>query len=306
VRPAVPHVPHAGRRYPDPVEAEDSRVDRQDTGRAAAAPGQVTVAPPGGPVLSVAKQVAERVLWARVGLHRRAADRRGRPRPRPRPVPACDVLGTTAEWQEAVAECRRLGLPLHHDRPKNWDALGAVSTVLERCGTVAAVLDAGSARYSSVLPWLRLYGLTDLVGTNIEFSGTVTRDGVVFRYGDITAMDFPDGRFDAVTCMSVVEHGVDVDAFLAEAARVLRPGGVLVVSTDYDQDPPDTSGVSMYGHPVKIFSPADLEVLAHTAERHGLRMLGDVAGLTAHAERPVHWKRTGLDYTFVRLAFVRS
>jgi hypothetical protein len=24
-----------------------------------------------------------------------------------------------------------------------------------------------------------------------------------------------------------------------------------------------------------------------------------------HSQRPVHWKRTGLDYTFIRLAFDR-
>jgi hypothetical protein len=26
----------------------------------------------------------------------------------------------------------------------------------------------------------------------------------------------------------------------------------------------------------------------------------------AHTERPVHWKRTGLDYTFVRLSLRKS
>ena len=162
-------------------------------------------------------------------------------------MPATDVLRGKAEWQAAVKECRRLRLPLHHDRPKNWDALGAVATVLELCGDGASVLDAGSARYSSVLPWLRLYGLKDLVGNNLEFGDDVWRDGVVFRYGDITDTDFPDGRFDAVTCMSVVEHGVPLEPFLAESARILRPGGVLVVSTDYDADPPDTTGITMYG-----------------------------------------------------------
>lgn len=267
-----------------------------------ATPGRTAAAPPGGVALSLAKRGAEYALWGRVAVQRRLEARRG-PRPLPAPVPPTDVLRTDAEWERAVAECRRLRLPLHHDRPKNWDALGAVATVLDRCGTDARVLDAGSARYSSVLPWLRLYGLTDLVGNNLEFGDDVRRDGVLFRYGDITATDFPDGRFDAVTCMSVVEHGVPLEPFLAESARILRPGGVLVVSTDYDQDPPDTTGMTMYGTPVHIFSPGEIGELVVTAGRHGLDLLGDLA--LVHAERPVHWKRTGLDYTFIRLAFVR-
>lgn len=262
-------------------------------------------APPGGAPLALAKRGAEYALWGRVAVQRRVerTARRGRPRPQPRPVPPTDVLRDAAAWQAAVTECRRLRLPLHHDRPKNWDALGAVATVLAECGPQARVLDAGSARYSSVLPWLRLYGLSDLVGNNLEFGDDVHRDGVLFRYGDVTATDFPDGRFDAITCMSVVEHGVPVDAFLAESARLLRPGGVLVVSTDYDADPPDTSGVIMYGQPVHIFSPTQIRELVAQAAGHGLDLLGELA--LEHAERPVHWKRTGLDYTFIRLAFRR-
>jgi SAM-dependent methyltransferase len=262
-------------------------------------------APPGGPLLAVGKRAAEYVLWSRVAVQRRVgtAVRRGRPRPLPQPVPPTGILSRAADWRAAVTECRRLRLPLHHDRPKNWDALGAVATVLTECGTSARVLDAGSARYSSVLPWLRLYGLSDLVGNNLEFGADVRRDGVLFRYGDITATDFPDGRFDAVTCMSVIEHGVPVDAFLAESARLLRPRGVLVLSTDYDADPPDTSGVMMYGQQVHIFSPDEIRDLIARADARGLELLGEP--VLEHAERPVHWKRTGLDYTFIRLAFRR-
>lgn len=278
-------------RPDDPVPAEP-----QNTAQAA---------PPGGAGLAVAKRAAEYVLWGRIAVQRRVGQllRRGRPRPLPDPVPPTDVLSRSADWQAAVAQCRRLRLPLHHDRPKNWDALGAVATVLTACGPQARVLDAGSARYSSVLPWLRLYGLSDLVGNNLEFGRDVRRDGVLFRYGDITATDFPAGRFDAITCMSVIEHGVPVDAFLAESARLLRPGGVLVVSTDYDADPPDTSGVVMYGQPVHIFSPDEVRELVARAASHGLDLLGDLT--LDHAERPVHWTRTGLDYTFIRLSFRR-
>ncbi|HSV66129.1 MAG TPA: methyltransferase domain-containing protein [Mycobacteriales bacterium] len=261
-------------------------------------------APPGGRVLAVAKRAAENVLWTRVAAQRTLEARRyPQGRPRPEPVPPTDVLRTHAEWQAAVRECRRLRLPLHRDRPKNWDALGAVSVVLAECGPAASVLDAGAARYSSVLPWLRLYGLSDLVGNNLEFGADVRHDGVLFRYGDITGTDFPDGRFDAVTCMSVIEHGVPLEPFLAESARILKPGGLLVVSTDYDQDPPDTSDHLAYGQPVHIFSPAEIKDLVTLASDKGLDLEGELA--TEHQSRPVHWQRMGLDYTFIRLVFRR-
>lgn len=38
-------------------------------------------------------------------------------------------------------------------------------------------------------------------------------------------------RFDVVLAMEVVEHVVDVGAFLARCASVLKPGGLMVVST---------------------------------------------------------------------------
>lgn len=259
-------------------------------------------APPGGKALAIAKRGAEYALWTRVAVQRKVE--RGA-KQRPSAVPPTDVLSTQADWEASVAECKKLHLPLHHDKPKNWDALGAVSTVVAHCDSLpggrGAVLDAGAARYSSVLPWLRLYGLTDLVGNNLEFGTDVRRDGVLFRYGDITDTDFPDGRFDAVTCMSVIEHGVPIEPFLAESARILKPGGLLIVSTDYDQDPPDTTDHKAYGQPVHIFSPSEIKDFVSTAGQHGLDLEGELA--LEHKARPVHWKRTGLDYTFIRLTF---
>lgn len=260
-----------------------------------------TGSPPGGVPLAIAKRVLEYALWARVGVQRRWEARRPQPRPAPSEVLPSDVLDGDAAWQAAVAQCRRLRLPLHHDKPKNWDALGALSTIVALCGRDAAVLDAGSARYSSILPWLRLYGSADLTGINLEFDKDVHRDGVRFAYGDITATGFPQDRFDAVTCLSVIEHGVPVPAFLAESARILRPGGLLVISTDYDQSPPDTSGHLAYGEPVTIFGPDDVRKLVEVAAGLGLELLGELR--LSHAERPVHWKRTGLDFTFIRLSF---
>jgi SAM-dependent methyltransferase len=261
-------------------------------------------APPGGLPRAVAKRVYEQQLWLRIGAQRWLESRRAAPRARPAPQLPTDVLSTQAEWQAALDECRRLRLPAHPGRPKNWDLLGAVSVVLESTPTSGAVLDAGAARYSPVLPWLRLYGYTRLTGNNLEFTKPAQHGPVTFEYGDITATDYPDGNFDAVTCLSVIEHGVPVEAFLKESARILRSGGVLVVSTDYDKQPQDTAGKHAYGVPVHIFTPDEIRELVDLAATHGLRLRGELR--LDNAERPVHWDRTGLDFTCIRLTFDRT
>jgi len=49
--------------------------------------------------------------------------------------------------------------------------------------------------------------------------------------GDLASAHFESGRFDLVTLWDVVEHVPDPLALVREAARVLSPGGVLVLET---------------------------------------------------------------------------
>jgi ubiquinone/menaquinone biosynthesis C-methylase UbiE len=79
-----------------------------------------------------------------------------------------------------------------------------------------------------------------LVGTDISERILVTarrwaeRDGFELELvrANMEMLPFPDASFDRVLSVQVIEHLLDPEAGLAELARVLRPGGKLVLSTD--------------------------------------------------------------------------
>jgi SAM-dependent methyltransferase len=48
--------------------------------------------------------------------------------------------------------------------------------------------------------------------------------------GDVAAMPYGDGEFDIVLSIEAISHYLDVEGFVGEAARVLRPGGVMVIA----------------------------------------------------------------------------
>lgn len=50
---------------------------------------------------------------------------------------------------------------------------------------------------------------------------------------DITAIPLPDAWFDAVLCTEVLEHVLDPVAALGELARVLKPGGMLILTAPF-------------------------------------------------------------------------
>ena len=56
--------------------------------------------------------------------------------------------------------------------------------------------------------------------------------GVDARVGDVQRLPFEDGRFDCALAAWMLFHVPDIDAGLAELARVLRPGGRLVATTN--------------------------------------------------------------------------
>jgi len=215
----------------------------------------------------------------------------------PGPKLANGTLKSRSQWEATFARAKQLHVPLHRGDEKNWDHLAAVSTILANTDRSARILDAGAEIYSNVLPALFLYRYRELHGINLTFTAPTRRGPIRYIPGDLTHTPYPSDYFDAITCLSVVEHGVPLDAYFLEMFRLLKPGGVLITSTDYYPTPIDTSGKFAHGTPIKIFSKPEIEAALALARSSGFELTGEVD--LECEEKPIRWDPFGLEYTFV-------
>jgi ubiquinone/menaquinone biosynthesis C-methylase UbiE len=100
------------------------------------------------------------------------------------------------------------------------------------------VLDAGCGGGGTALSLAEESGFAVGLDLDARFRGTGTRlreekrlGGAAFVQGDGQRLPFRDGSFDIVFSHSVIEHVGSAESYLRECHRVLRPGGVLYLST---------------------------------------------------------------------------
>jgi SAM-dependent methyltransferase len=207
------------------------------------------------------------------------------------------VLKTQEEVDRAVSQVRNLGLRVRGDLPKNWDSLATLDYILKNTDKTARIFDAGAAFYSVILPWLFLYGYKNLVGGNYIFRKKIKRGPILYEPCDITKTNYENNFFDIVTCLSVIEHGVDLNLYFKEMSRILKTNGILITSTDYYETPIDTRGQIAYGVPIHIFTKGEIEEALNISEKYGL-FLTSPLDLTCD-EKVVCWKQYDLRYTFL-------
>ena len=72
----------------------------------------------------------------------------------------------------------------------------------------------------------------DAAEENIAVATThATASGIAVNYRSGELGELGLGQFDLVTCMEVIEHVADKPRFIAELARHLAPGGLMILST---------------------------------------------------------------------------
>jgi SAM-dependent methyltransferase len=135
-----------------------------------------------------------------------------------------------------------------HDIDRYYAAASAPIRWIEgrRLALIRSMVDAG--RGDRVLEVgcggghvLRLFRESDLTG--VDVSGVMLAKArhnlqgyrVTLLKGDVSEVGLPDAAFDRIICTEVLEHAVNPPAILSEIARLLRPGGRVVITFPHDR-----------------------------------------------------------------------
>lgn len=167
--------------------------------------------------------------------------------------------GTT--WPESVAG----QMDRHYSPGRTWEATALGLLKLLRLGEV---LDAGSGD-GSVASLLapRCRSITCLDCSTKLLQAARKRIGanqrVSYALGDFHALPFTDASFDQVLLLHVLTYSQNPGQVIREAARVLRPGGDLLLLTleQHHHDPITTA----YGHVNRGFDAQSLRTLLRSA-----------------------------------------
>ena len=102
-------------------------------------------------------------------------------------------------------------------------------------GLDIAEVGSGGGHVLRMFPDARLTAI-DVSGVFLETAKKNLRGyDVRFLKGELGALSLPAASFDRVICTETLEHTVDPVAVLAEIRRVVRPGGVAVITVPNDR-----------------------------------------------------------------------
>ena len=181
------------------------------------------------------------------------------------------------------------------DNIKSWDVLETLRFIEGNVAKGDAILDIGC--YASEVP-VALYkmGYTNISGADLNPALRKMPYSDVINYVETNFMetDFEDASFNAITSISVIEHGFDGLALFKEMSRLLKPGGYFIASFDYCPEKIDTTGITFFDMDWKIFSKQDVVNLIEQAAGYGLAPVGEQQ--YDGQERPIEFR--GKKYTF--------
>jgi 2-polyprenyl-6-hydroxyphenyl methylase / 3-demethylubiquinone-9 3-methyltransferase len=161
-----------------------------------------------------------------------------------------------------------------------WISAARMQHVPPALGSTPLLLDVACGG-GLLAPYLAGSGYSH-IGVDLSASALTQADahGVIAVRGDVARLPFRDEAFDVVVAGEILEHVVDVPAAVAEACRVLRVGGTLVIDTIASTWWGRFSSITVAerlpaGPPPRLHDGAlfvDRKQLLATAARHGVEL----------------------------------
>lgn len=193
--------------------------------------------------------------------------------------PACGQLTsqvTTARYWETMAQFDRddFNLPGERELARRTSVagrrLGIVSGLLGLPPQSTRILDVGCSRGQFVRAAADLGYRAEGVEPAPHIAAAARATGLTVHQGLLEEQRFPEGTFDALTLFEVVEHLRQPLELLRECRRVLRPGGILMLSTGNARSWTvaamgarwDYFHIAKDGGHVSFFNPASIRLLA--------------------------------------------
>lgn len=186
-----------------------------------------------------------------------------------------------ANWADSVAG----DMERHYSPGRTWEALARSALPLLAPGRVLDIASGDGVLAELVAPHAREYVCIDASARVVNAASERLRRfaNVSVREGDMHQLPFDDGHFDLVVLMHALTYSTRPAVAVAEAARVLRPGGRLLLCSLARHE--HRSVVDAYGHVNLGFTDKELR---RFVEKAGLT-LGTTETVTRE-KRPPHFE----------------
>lgn len=164
-------------------------------------------------------------------------------------------------WADSVAG----DMERHYSPGRTWEALARTALPLLETGDVLDIASGDGVLAELLSPHAKRYVCIDTSARVVAAAGERLRrfPNVEVREGDMHALPFKDGSFDLVVLMHALTYSVKPAQAVAEAARVLRKGGRLLLSSLARHE--HRSVVEAYGHVNLGFTDKELRKFADKA-----------------------------------------
>ncbi|MGV8931236.1 MAG: ArsR/SmtB family transcription factor [Luteimonas sp.] len=184
-------------------------------------------------------------------------------------------------WADSVAG----DMERHYSPGRTWEALARSVLPLFETGDVLDIASGDGVLAELLAPHAHRYVCIDTSARVVSAASERLRRyrNVEVREADMHALPFDPASFDLVVLMHALTYAAKPAQAVAEAARVLRPGGRLLLSSLARHE--HRAAVEAYGHANLGFSDKDLRKFV---EKAGLGL--QTAETVTREKRPPHFE----------------